>query len=162
VPVRELFRCRRADVEDRAIEAQPLSRQLVIAVDDHFAIGDVGDRVDDAGLIVAVALPLELHSDLDLWGEAVLRLDANQIGVVVAEAVFGLEADRDLIADRLLRQRRFDLRENAVVPAMQIGDRLRRLLDQLAAGGKQLVAERDDGIGEYVHRRIGSVGDLAS
>ena len=32
VAVRELFRRRRAHVEDRAIEAQPLSGQLVIAV----------------------------------------------------------------------------------------------------------------------------------
>ena len=45
-----------------------------------------------------------------------------------------------------------------MVSAVKVGDRLRRFLDQLAAGGKQLVGERDDGIREYVHRRIGSVG----
>jgi hypothetical protein len=118
VAMRELFRRRRTHIEDRAIEAQPLPGQLMIAVDDDLALGDVGDRVDDAVLIVAIPLPFELHSHLDLRRKAVLRLDANQVRFVVAKAVFRLEADRDRVADRLERQRRLDLRENAVVSAV--------------------------------------------
>ena len=48
VPVLELFRRRRPHVEDRAVEAQPLAGQRMVAVDDHLAVGDVGDGEDDA------------------------------------------------------------------------------------------------------------------
>src|SRR5207253_10992867 len=42
--VRHLLRGRRANVQHCAIEAQSLSGQWMIAVDDHLAVGDIGHR----------------------------------------------------------------------------------------------------------------------
>ena len=56
VPVGHFFRSRRANIEHRAVEAQALTGQWVIAVDDHLAVGNIGHRVH-LPIVVARGLP---------------------------------------------------------------------------------------------------------
>ena len=154
--MRQLLRGRRANIDHGAIEAQPLTGQRMIAVDDDPPIGDVRDGKDPAleTLIAVVRRPLELHPDFHLAREPVLRLDAHQLGVVLAERVLGLEHDRALIACSLFREGGLDLREDALMTAVEIHDRLLRLLDQRAFGGVQLVGKRDDAVGNDIHDQV--------
>ncbi len=55
VPVSHLFGRRRTNVQHRAIEAQTLPGERMVAVDDHLAVGDVGDRVHLHLVVFAVA-----------------------------------------------------------------------------------------------------------
>jgi hypothetical protein len=74
------------------------------------------------------------------------------LNAAVAERVDRLERDRDRLADLLVHQRFLDAREDARVTAVQVRDRLARFLDQRVAGVEQLEGERDDRVGEDIHR----------
>src|SRR5205823_8086115 len=81
----------------------------------------------------------------------VLRLDADQIGIVVTERVIGFEHDTAAFANLLLRERLFDLRENALMSTMKIGDRGARFLDKVSSGRVKAIGKRHDGVGKDVH-----------
>src|SRR5205085_7627452 len=100
--------------------------------------------------LVGSGITFELHPDLDLGGKSVLRLDSHQLGVVFTEGVLRLQKDRAALADFFLSQSRFDLGKDAVVPAVEVGDRLRGFLDQIAVGGKELVRQSDDRVGKDI------------
>src|SRR5262249_32952520 len=77
---------------------------------------------------------------------------ANHVGVVFAERILGLERDGDRFADLLEVERVLDLREDARMPAMEVGDRLGRFLEPRVARVEQLEGDREDGVGGDVHR----------
>ncbi len=86
VAVGELFRRRRTHAKHRAAEAQPLPSERMIAVDHDLAVGDVGDGVDDALLLVAVARPSNRMPTSTSAGKRSRGSIAHQVGVVFAEA----------------------------------------------------------------------------
>ena len=153
VAVLDLFGRRCPDVENLAVEAQALAGPRVIAVEDDFAVRDVGDREDRAAavLIVGARMRLELHAYLDLRRQPVCALQLDELGIVIAESVFRLDVDGDGVAGLLEIERFLELRQHARVPAMQVGDRLVRGLEQNAVGVVELEGQRDDGVGEDVH-----------
>ena len=79
---------RRADVDDRRVEAQPLAGELVITVEHRLAIGDVGDAEDD---LLTIFFRHQVAALGQVRWKAVDRLDADQPGVVFAERVDRLE-----------------------------------------------------------------------
>ncbi len=116
-----------AHLDDPAVEAQRLAGPGVVAVEHDLAVGDVGDGEDAAAaVLVGAGVRLELHPDLDFGGKAVGGLDLDEFGVVVAEGVGGLEADRDRVAGLLVVERFLELGQHARVTAVQVGDRLGR------------------------------------
>ena len=117
----------------------------MVSVDHDSSVSDVGDR-EHAALFVVADLFLELHADLDVVGKAILRFYPDELRVVLAEGIVRLEHDRARIAGTLFGERRLDLRKDAVVAAVQVGNRVARFLDQLARHGVELVSERDDGV----------------
>ena len=151
VSMLELVGGRRAHIEDCAIEAQPLPGQRVIAVDDDSPVGDVGHREHAELFVVLAGGVFVLHADLDVRGESILCFDTDEVGIVFAERVLGLEGHRAGIARPLFRQRILDPRKDAVMTAMQVSDGLARFLDELAGRGVELVGKRDDGVVGNLH-----------
>src|SRR5437762_224662 len=59
----------------------------MVAIDDDFAFGDVGDCVDAIPIVVPAfsAVALELHADFDLGQNALLCFDSHQVRTVITE-----------------------------------------------------------------------------
>ena len=101
VAVRELVLRGLAQAAHLRLEPEALAGERMVAVD-HDGFGrDVGDGVDERVVLALAGHALEAHADLDRLGEAVARLDAQQLRVVFAEGVLGLERERQLVADVL-------------------------------------------------------------
>src|SRR5487761_2205125 len=157
VAVRELLRRGRTDVEYLAIEAQPLTGELVVAIEHGLAVGDAGDAPDD---LVPVLLCNQMAADGDLGRQLVQRLDAHQLGIVIPESIVGLERDRDAVADLLVAEGFFDPGKDSRVSAMQVGDRLVGFLDQLVVRIEELEGDGDDGVRENVHLALWVVSGI--
>src|SRR6185503_11352661 len=132
--------------DDLAEEAQRDPGERVIAVEHRLAVGDVGDRVK-TGIL------LDLHADGEAFAVALGGLDAQQIGVVLAEGILGIELDPHRLARGLALERTLERREQLAVPAVQVGE-IRRVLDLHALGVMQLDAQGDDGVAAYERRRL--------
>jgi len=132
----------------------------MVAIDDDFAFGDVGDCVDAIPIVVPAfsAVALELHADFDLGRKALLGFDAHQVRIVLAEAIFRFQRDGTAFADVLIFQFSLNLGKDAAVAAVQVADRLRRFLDQFTFGRVEAIRKRYDGVGENVHAaaRVGN------
>ena len=153
VPVGDLVLRRGPDVEHLAVEAQPLSGQFVIAVEDRLAVRDVGYAPDD---FIAILLGDQMTSNSDVRWQLIERFNAHQVRIVVAERVFGLECDGNGIANLLVLQRLFDLRKDSGVTSVQIRYRFIGFLDQSIAGIEEPERKRDHGVGEDIHDRVES------
>src|SRR5262249_39765915 len=92
--------------------------------------------------------------DLDVVGKLVARFEVNQLRVVIAECVVGLEADLAGLADALARQRLLDHREDAVVAAVEVLNGIARLLDGVAVAVRQFIGQRHHRIFRYLHLPI--------
>ena len=68
----------------------------MVRVEHDLAAGDVGDGVE-AGIL------LDLHADRDAVAVAFGGLDAQELGVVLAEGLLGLELQPDRLAGMALR-----------------------------------------------------------
>ena len=111
-----------AGCRDRRIEAQPLPGELVVAVEHRLAVGDVGH----APHALLVVLARRRGSRRPRHPRGSLSSDSRRTSsrIVVAERVLRLERHRDRVADLLGVQRLLDLRKDARMPAVQVGDRL--------------------------------------
>ena len=132
---------------DFAAKAQRLAGQRVIAVQMHLLPFDFDDVKHLRLTIVADALdaPAHLHAR---WKFG-LGNGANQRRVVLAKGVFGAQIQRGGETGSLAVQRRFDLGEDVVVAAMQIGQIA--LVHRLALGRGDLVRQGDGGVFGDVH-----------
>ena len=152
VAVRDFFLRRGPDLDDGSVEAQPLAREFVVAVEHRLALRDAGDTPD---VLLTVLLGDEVAADRDVGRQRLHRLHADHLGVVLSERVVGLEGYRDRVAHLLEVERLLDLREHAGVAAVEVRHRLAGLLDQGVLVVEELERDRDDGVGEDVHRGLG-------
>src|SRR5262245_57359948 len=150
VAVSDLFLRRRADGRYLAGKIEGPSRQWMVAVEHHFVFGDVRHRVDP-DLPGLAALTLELHADGHVLGKLVDRLHLHELGVVVAEGVFGLQPDLARVARLLAGKHALDRLENSLVTPVEILDRLLGLLDQITIRAVELVGEPYYGVFPYFH-----------
>ena len=84
-------------------------------------------------------------------GKAVARLDAHELGLIVAERIVRLQIDSTCMTDLLSFQLLLDTRKDAVISAVQIAHRFRGLLDDGAIGIAELVGQRYDCILRNFH-----------
>ncbi len=116
----------------------------MIAVEHHGLVGDVGDDVQV--LVVGVGSvaghAVERHADLELVGKVRARHQHDALGVVVAEAVLGLEVDAGRVARAVARERFLDAREDGAVTPLQVGQFALGGLERVALGIEQPVAHR--------------------
>jgi hypothetical protein len=131
-------------------KAQRHAGQRMVAVDDHFVVGDIGHGIDErlAGL---AGLAFKAHADFDLGRKLRARLDLHELLVIFAEGVDRLQIDVAGLAGGLAAQSLLDARKNSVVAAVQILDRLLGFLDQLSLGIQQLVIQRYHRVLRYLH-----------
>ena len=120
--VGEFFLGRHAHFGNGAGEQQRHAGEWMIAIDHHLVGFDLGDGEQHLVLVVFGGA-FELHSDFDLLGKQVARLDVDQGGIIFAEGLAGFQFDLERSADVLAMQRFLDARENAVVAAMDIDER---------------------------------------
>ena len=106
---------------NRAFEADFHACERVIAVHHGFAVGNVGYAVDNHAAVFGV-VGFKHHAGLHFHGEHFYVFDAYQLGVLLAERVFGLHGDVHFIAHVFIVQGFFHQRENAVVAAVQVFD----------------------------------------
>ncbi len=114
----------------------------MIAVQNHLALRNIGHRAE-TGNIVFVALPrlglgLDAHADLKAFGKFLKGLDQQQILVVIAVGILGLQAQVDTVVRCLPLQGGLDHRKNIPVSAMQVLDGLLRMFDQVAPDIRKL------------------------
>ena len=135
-------------------QAQGDAGERMIAVEDNVIGVDLGHGVDrvlrQAGGDRAGRRPLELHAGLDdAFGEDFARLEEDELRVVLAEGVLGLEMKRRLETCLPSRERFLDLGEE-VVAAEEEFDRLAQLVDLGALCIGQTPGEADDaGRGDF-------------
>jgi hypothetical protein len=91
----------------------------MVRVEHDAAARDIGHAIE--GLVL-----LDLHADRDALAVAARGLDAQQLGVVLAERILGLELHLHRVARLAALQRVLELREQLAVAAVQVGDFLRR------------------------------------
>ena len=94
---------------------------------------------------------LELHADLDRLGEALARLHAQELRVVLAEGVLGLEREVDLVAGLLALERLLDLGEDLAESAVKVRELGALPLESLPVAVANLVLEGDYGPGVNSH-----------
>src|SRR5450631_93862 len=115
----------------------------MVAVDHHGFGGDIRYRVDERFVLAIAGHALEAHPHLDHLGESLARLDAEEVRLVLAEGVQGLERDRHLVADVLALELLLDLREDPAEAAVEVFELRALVLEGLAVAVLQLVVERD-------------------
>mmetsp|Transcript_12761 Transcript_12761/g.20007 ORF Transcript_12761/g.20007 Transcript_12761/m.20007 type:complete len:215 (+) Transcript_12761:256-900(+) len=133
-------------VGELQVHAQADAGQRVVAVEHDMLgvdLGDGVDRVRHAFGDSTFGQAFKLHARLDVAGEQRAGLEADEIGVVVAKGLVGLQCEGGLEADLLALQRRFDLGEQ-VIAAEQKLHRLGQLVDELALGIFESPAQGDD------------------
>src|SRR5690242_2787529 len=91
----------------------------MVAVEHHAARRDVGDAVE------ALAF-LHLHADREALAIALGLLDADELRVVFAERLLGLELQLQRISRLLALQRALELVEQLAVAAVHVGELGRR------------------------------------
>src|SRR4030095_440489 len=86
--VLDFFRRCCPNVQNATVETQSFARPRVIAVQHDFAVGNVGDREDDAApwLVVRLRKRLELHANLNVGRQLADRFDLDELGIVLAES----------------------------------------------------------------------------
>src|SRR6267143_6331855 len=90
-----LFRCL-ADCRNGTKKTQRHSRERMVGVEHHLAASEVGDGI--RARRAAFERVLDLHADSETRAVARRRLDAQQVGVVFAERLLGLELHLDRFA----------------------------------------------------------------
>ena len=144
-----------ADVQHRAVEAQPLAGKLMVAVEHRLAVGDAGDAPHD---FVAVLFGDEMAADATSGG----RSATGSMRIILASyspnASSGSSVTEMESPTFLPLSASSIFGKDAGMPAVQIDDRLWRFLDQLVVRIEQLEGNGDDGVGEDVHRRTRGVG----
>src|SRR6185436_4684220 len=110
----------------------------MVCVEHDLAAGDVGDGVE-AGIL------LDLHADRDAVAVAFGGLDAQELGVVLAEGLLGLELQPDRLAGRLAFERALERLQELAVAAVQIGE---------IGAGLQLDAVRVVQLDAHLHDRV--------
>src|SRR5262249_8291987 len=93
---------------------------------------------------------LEAHPDFERVGKTRAFLDAQELRVVFAERIVGIEREARLVADALALQGFLDLREDAAV-AVQVGHLGAGLVQGHAVAVLELVREGDDGAAIDLH-----------
>lgn len=118
-------------------EAHGLAAQWVVAVQQHGGAFDLGDEVVARFAVRAGAL--DLAADLHAGREVGLGHAGDQRFVALAERVFRGQVHGGLKARLLAFQRGFNLGEQVVVAAVQVGNRLLALVvdEAIDVGGFQ-------------------------
>ena len=127
-------------------EAQRHAGERMVGVEHHAAAGDVGHGK-------AAAVFLDLHADRDALAIAPERLDAQELRVVLAEGLLGLELQLHRLARALAFERLLERREHLAIAAVQVAD-LRRGRDLHAVRIGEPHAHGDHRIARYDRRRL--------
>lgn len=135
------FVCRCAThILDLAFEKQALPCKRVIAVDDHFAARDVGDRVHDPSIVfVTLRQSFELHANFNTGGKDTLGLDTYQILIVIAERIRRLQRGRKLFTRGLACQSLLDQWKDAAVTTVQVRELRTGFAERIAVAVEQVI-----------------------
>ena len=150
--VRDFLRRSRAHIDDNAPEEERLTSQGMVAVDNHLAVGDIGDRVD-ALLFAVFSNALELHAHFNPFREQRERFDEDQLGIVFAKGVFRMQFHFELGADGFPGQGLLDKTKDSIVSAMQINKRIMALVNEIPVRVRYSVTQRDNFAFLDPHRR---------
>jgi hypothetical protein len=118
----------------------------MVAVEHHLAVRHIGDGVETGVLF-------HFHAGGDAFAVALGGLDAQEIGVVLAERVFGLELQLDRLAGCLALQGALEGGEELAVAAVQVGE-VRGNLQLYALCIVQLDAQGNHGVLGYERSRL--------
>src|SRR5688500_7407588 len=118
----------------------------MVAVEHHLAVRHVGDRVETGVLF-------DFHAGGDALAVALGGLDAQEIRVVFAERVFGLELQLDRLIRPFAFQRTLEGGKQLTVAAVQVGE-VRGNLQLYALRVVHLDAQGDDRVLPYERRRL--------
>jgi hypothetical protein len=130
-----------------AFEQQALTSQGMVAIHHHLVVRHVGHGVKNPFVVIAIRRAFELHPNFHLLvGKLAARLDADQVGVIFAKGMLGFQRHLAGFAHALALQRLFHGRENAVITAMQIADRLIALLQHFTRAIAQFVTDGHNSI----------------
>jgi hypothetical protein len=137
------------DVDHPDVEAKRQAGQRMIAVEHCHALCDIGDREDLPGR--PGDLTFDAHADRDAFTEVVDRQQGDEVGVVVAECIFGFQLQRQPIAGHFSHQRCLETRQDVVV-TRQVDQRLIGLFEQVALRVVQRHVETDQRTLVDLHR----------
>ncbi len=151
VAVLDLTRRRYPYVQDLAAELDRDPGERVVAVEHDPILRDVGHGVDHA-ILLAAGNAFELHPDRELGGEVRAQLDPEQALVVLAERFLRLEAERELLAGPLARERALERRQDVVVSPVEVLDGRIGPLDQVAPQVGELELEAHDRVAGDLHQ----------
>ena len=110
-------------------EQQRNSRQWVIAIDHHLVISDVGNGEQTILALAILGAALELHADFNVFRKQLARFNRDQVGVIFAKCILGLQSYFKDIALGLALKFFFDTIEDAAVASVQIDQRSRTFID---------------------------------
>ena len=82
MPVLDFLRRRRPDIDDAAVESEPLACPGMIAVEHGFSIGNVGDREDEFVAVACFRIRFELKAISFGQGELLWATDGDAIQVI--------------------------------------------------------------------------------
>ena len=149
---------RLANVANDEREAQRDARERMVAVEDDVVGIDLGDGVDRVFGQVGGRRPwrrtfeLRAGGDDPVW-EDVARLEEDEVGVVFAERVLGLEMQRRLVAGLVAGERFLDLLEQVLAAEEEL-DGLAQLVDLAALCVGETPSQADDARCSDFHRTI--------
>src|SRR5882672_701028 len=149
--VLDLGRVRGAYADHGARELQRHAGQRVIGVEHDLVFGDVRDREKPA-LVCAAWISFEPHAGLEGFREAAARLYSEQVLIVVAEGILGLEPDVDAILHALAFEGDFGCGENISIAPVQILQGLVRDFDGVPPDVREDDIEGNDRIFRDAHR----------